>query len=79
MAGEKTGTLQWRCPKCGSTEYVQGKVAMTGAGLSRLLDWQSHEFITITCKNCGYTEFYSADVVGGKDNLMKILDLIFGG
>ena len=78
MAEEETNTFRWRCPKCGSTDYRKGKVAMTGAGLSRLVDWQSHEFITITCNNCGYTEFYSADVVGGSDELMKILDLIFG-
>ncbi len=71
-------TIQWRCPKCGSTDYSRGKVSMTGAGLSRLMNWQAYEFITITCNNCGYTEFYNTEIAGGSDKVMKVLDLLFG-
>jgi len=78
MAEEKIKTVRWKCPKCGSTEYTRGKVAMTGGGLSRLANWQSHEFITITCTNCGYTEFYSTEITGGSDEVLKVLDLLFG-
>ncbi|RLI76294.1 hypothetical protein DRP05_13190 [Archaeoglobales archaeon] len=33
--------------------------------------------IAIRCQNCGYTEFYSKNIVGGEDKLGKILDIIF--
>jgi hypothetical protein len=46
------------CPKCGHAEAETDDVAVTGTGFSRLLDVQNRAFRTVTCTNCGYTEFY---------------------
>ena len=62
------------CMKCGHTEVEEGTVSMTGSGLSKMFDLQHNNFKTITCKNCGYTEFYKQ----GTDASMNLLDLFFG-
>lgn len=62
------------CMKCGHTEVEEGTVSMTGSGLSKMFDIQHNNFKTITCKNCGYTEFYKQ----GVNESMDILDLFFG-
>lgn len=63
------------CPKCGHTSTSQGSVAMTSAGLARMFDVQNNQFVTISCNNCGYTEFYKQMNNGGMD----FIDLFFGG
>ncbi|MGA9175466.1 MAG: zinc ribbon domain-containing protein [Thermoactinomyces sp.] len=61
------------CPKCGGTEVTVGNVAMTGTGLSRLFDVQHNEFKVVSCKKCGYSEFYRAKGSAVKD----LIDLFF--
>ncbi|PTX52216.1 hypothetical protein C8P63_13132 [Melghirimyces profundicolus] len=63
------------CPKCGSTDAETGKIATTGSGISRILDWQNNEFHVVSCKSCGYSEFYRTKGSTGT----KLLDLFFGG
>ncbi|EEQ79754.1 zinc ribbon domain-containing protein [Staphylococcus warneri] len=63
------------CVKCGHTEVEEGTLSATGSGLSKVFDLQHNNFITITCKNCGYTEFYKDD----KNRKSDIIDLFFGG
>jgi uncharacterized protein len=63
------------CLKCGSRDTGQKEVAMTGTGLSKLLDVQHNTFIVIFCKNCGYSEFYNKK----SSKASNILDLFFGG
>lgn len=63
------------CVKCGSTDAETKDVAMTGAGLAKMFDVQNNHFTVVSCKNCGYSEFYKKDSsLGG-----NILDLFFGG
>ena len=64
---------EYKCPKCGSNSYEQDKISATGGGLSKFLDVQSKNFITITCKNCKYTEFYKTKDMG---SLAKIFDFL---
>lgn len=64
---------EYVCPKCGSKSYEQGKISATGGGLSKFMDVQSQNFITITCTNCKYTEFYKAKNMG---TLGKIFDFL---
>lgn len=52
-----------------------GKIATTGAGLSRFFDFQHNEFHVVSCKECGYSEFYRAEGSTTKN----VLDLFFGG
>ncbi|MBL3398918.1 zinc ribbon domain-containing protein [Staphylococcus pasteuri] len=67
-------TEQNGCVKCGHTEVEEGTLSATGSGLSKVFDLQHNNFKTITCKNCGYTEFYKDT----KNNKMDIVDLFFG-
>lgn len=62
------------CVKCGSTNAKQKEVAMTGTGLSKMLDIQHNQFIVIYCEDCGYAEFYNKKASNGSN----ILDLFFG-
>jgi uncharacterized protein len=63
------------CIKCWSTDAAQKEVAMTGNGISKMLDIQHNKFLVIYCKNCGYSEFYNKKSSTGGN----ILDLFFGG
>lgn len=66
--------LLYQCPKCGCTEYENDEICSTGSGLSKMFDIQNRKFITISCKNCGYTELYKGKTSTG----MNILDFLMG-
>lgn len=63
------------CVKCGHTEIEEGTLSATGSGLSKMFDVQHNNFKTITCTNCGYTEFYKESTNRTSD----FIDLFFGG
>ncbi len=69
---------RWKCPKCSSMEIIINEHAFTGSGLTRLLNWQSYEYLAVTCRRCGYTEFYSKQVLGDEKTAIQILDILFG-
>ncbi len=52
--------LDYKCPKCGNTEYEVGEMRATGGTLSKIFDIQNKHFSTVTCTRCKYTEFYRA-------------------
>ncbi len=70
---------RFKCGKCDSSGAVVKRIAMSGAGLSKLLDIQHNQFITVSCNNCGFTEVYNPEVLEGKRQLGNILDVLFGG
>jgi len=53
--------LNYRCPKCQSTEYETSQLRAAGGFLTKLFDIQSKRFTTVTCARCRYTELYQAD------------------
>ena len=63
------------CVKCGHTEIEEGTLSATGSGLSKMFDIQHNNFKTITCTNCGYTEFYKEV----QTVQVTFIDLFFGG
>ncbi|WP_147535776.1 zinc ribbon domain-containing protein [Bacillus marasmi] len=63
------------CVKCGSKSADTKDVAMTGTGLSKILDLQNNTFTVVYCKNCGYSEFYHKKT----SKASNLLDLFFGG
>ena len=67
------------CAKCNSRGAHVEKVAMSGTGLSRLLEFQPYRYVHASCYNCGYTEVYNLQMLEGKDNLGAFLDLLFVG
>ena len=70
-----TGNIGNGCVKCGHTEVEEGTLSATGSGLSKMFDVQHNNFKTITCKNCGYTEFYKTN----NNRTSDTVDLFFGG
>jgi hypothetical protein len=52
--------LNYKCPKCGNTEFETSEFRATGGFLSKIFDIQSKRFTTVTCSRCTYTELYKA-------------------
>lgn len=50
----------YKCPKCGNTEFETSEFRATGGFLSKIFDVQSKRFTTVTCSRCTYTELYKA-------------------
>jgi hypothetical protein len=53
------------------------KLAMSGTGLSRLLEIQPHRYAFVSCKNCGFTEVFNLKILDGHDNLGTFIDILF--
>ncbi|WP_425590373.1 zinc ribbon domain-containing protein [Fictibacillus enclensis] len=70
---------KFKCVKCGHGRCKTKELAMTGSGLSKLLDLQHNHFLFVSCENCGYVEVYNPSILEGKKGqLGTILDLFFG-
>lgn len=67
--------LNYRCPKCGSTQYEIGEFRAAGGFWSKVFDIQGQKFATVICAHCRYTEIYHAD----QSKLGSIFDLFMGG
>ncbi len=64
------------CPKCSNRGAHVQRLALTGAGISRLLDVQHIRFLAVSCTRCGFTEQYDLKVLEGTGRGMDILDVI---
>ena len=53
--------VNYRCSKCGNTQYETDEFRATGGMLSKVFDVQSKRFTTVSCTQCRYTELYKAD------------------
>lgn len=66
----------WQCSKCNYHGYETDQFAATsGKVFSRMFNFQSKKFSTITCKKCKFTEIYKT--TAGK--LESIFDILSGG
>lgn len=65
------------CARCEHQGAQVERLAMTGTGLSRLLEIQHHRYAFVSCANCGYTEVYNLKTLEGKDNLGTFLEILF--
>jgi uncharacterized protein len=74
-------TDKFKCVKCSHKECDVKEVAMTGTGLSKILDVQHNHYLFVSCLQCGYVEVYNPDILAGKKSgaLVSIIDLMFGG
>ena len=79
MGLEEQFEARFVCSKCGGKGASAKRIAATGTGLSKLIDIQHNHFIAVSCRNCGYTEFYNPDMLEGKSMLGSVLDVLFGG
>ena len=67
------------CAKCRSHGAAVKRISAAGSGLSKIFDIQHNQFITASCKHCGFTEVYNPEVLEGKKHLGTIFDVLFGG
>lgn len=66
---------EFHCCKCGHREFETDQFQATGGNFAKLFDVQNKKFITVSCKQCGYTELYKAETDAG----MNILDFLMNG
>ena len=52
--------MEWKCEKCGNTEFEKDQFQATGGNFAKIFDVQNKKFITVTCTKCGYTELYKS-------------------
>lgn len=71
---------RFRCAKCGGLDCHMKEVAMSGTGLSKLLDIDYNHYLFVSCLQCGFVEVYNPDVLRGyrSGKLGTVLDLLFG-
>lgn len=67
----------FHCSKCDKRGAHVERLAMSGTGLSRLLEIQRYRYAFASCHNCGFTEIYNLKTLEGKDNLGDLLEIIF--
>ena len=65
---------QYVCPKCGCQQYEADQFQATGGNFAKLFDVQNKRFVTVSCRNCGYTELYRQTASTGMD----VLDFLMG-
>lgn len=75
---EEQIAARFRCTKCRNSTAKIRRFAATGAGITRFIDWQHNEFISVSCIRCGYTDLFDPEALNDKGKLAKVLDLIFG-
>jgi predicted nucleic-acid-binding Zn-ribbon protein len=65
------------CARCHSQGGHVEELSMSGTGISRLLELQPYRYAFVSCNNCGFTEVFNLDVLKGKDDVGKFLDILF--
>jgi predicted nucleic-acid-binding Zn-ribbon protein len=65
----------WQCPKCESTGKEVGEFRAHGGFWSSFFDVSTRRFNFVSCKRCGYTEFYKANVAASS----KLFDFLGSG
>lgn len=66
------------CSKCEYEQAKIGRVTDTGGGVSAVFEVETQEFIIVSCKKCGHTDFYNIGVILDENRLSPVLDLLFG-
>lgn len=62
------------CPKCGSHDKEKGEFRAAGGFVSSFFDVSTRRFRYLSCKGCGYTEFYNSSISGSA----KFIDFLGG-
>ena len=68
---------KFACSHCGQHGAHVERLAMSGTGISRLLEIQAYRYAFVSCNNCGFTEVYNLKTLEGKDDLGTFLEVLF--
>lgn len=63
----------YTCPKCGGKYADVDEIRTTGAGFTRYFNIQNRKFTAVSCRKCGYTEFYKK---GASSGVSSVLDFV---
>jgi len=63
----------YNCAKCSSWEFETDEIRTTGSGFSKLFNIQNRRFTVVSCKRCGYSEFYRKGSSSGASNVLDFL------
>ena len=74
---EEQFTSAFRCAKCGSKDAHIEELSLSGTGISRLFEVQPYTYAFVSCKNCGFTEVYNLETLRGRDDLGRVLEILF--
>ena len=74
---DKTLSEAFVCSHCDHKGAYIERLAMSGTGLSRLLEIQAYRYAFASCNNCGFTEVYNLKTLEGKDNLGHFIEVLF--
>ncbi len=50
--------INWSCIRCKQRNFEEGEMRVSGGFWSRIFDVQNKKYVSISCKHCGFTEFY---------------------
>lgn len=64
----------YRCTVCKSYGADLDRISTTGAGLTKLMNWQYKDFVALTCRFCGATQLFRADRLERQRSLWTALD-----
>lgn len=67
----------YRCDRCRSYGAKVKRIASTGAGVTRILNWQLHEFIVTSCLYCGLVQHFDPSIVDKEQKAWRLADLFF--
>jgi len=74
---EKLLAEEFVCRHCGKSGAMVERLAMSGTGITRLLEIQPYRYAFVSCRNCGYTEVFNLKTLEGRDNLGTFLEILF--
>ena len=59
----------YKCSKCKWLEYESGEMRVSGGLWTKIFNIQNKKFITVSCKDCGYTDIYKASKTRTAENV----------
>ena len=66
--------MQYKCPKCGNTQFETDEIRTTGGALAKVFDVQNKKFTVVSCSRCKYCELYKGDT----STLGNVIDFFTG-
>lgn len=67
----------YRCDRCRSYGAKVRRIATTGKGLTRMMDWKVHEFIVASCLYCGLIQQFDPSIVDQEARGWTLADFFF--
>ena len=60
------------CAKCSCDKYKSGEIRTTGGFWTKIFNIQNKKFVTISCRDCGHTDFYAKDGARTAENILDL-------